>query len=86
MPESSKSIRFFHVSLLKKQIGPNHTPKTELQAVRTERNIILEWLFLNEDRLKEIAQVLIQQSQSHEEDATLMDWYDITSIFPNFSP
>lgn len=86
LPAEVKIHPIFHVLLLKKKIGPNYTPSTELPTVGIEGHILLEPIAILERRLIRrnnlpVTQVLIQWSNSHQEDATWEDWADITTRF-----
>lgn len=51
----------FHFSLLKRRIGPNYTPITELPTIGTERNIILEPIAILDLRLVKSSNLLVAQ-------------------------
>ncbi|KAF3650371.1 putative protein-like [Capsicum annuum] len=89
LPTNSLIHPVFHVSLLKKRIGPDVKPLQKLSLVENDGKILVRTLAILQRRMvKEnnvvAVKVLIQYENLAPEDATWEDWTFIKSQFPDF--
>ncbi|XP_077242379.1 uncharacterized protein LOC143882872 [Tasmannia lanceolata] len=91
LPSSSRIHPIFHVSLLKKKLGQQVVPQTQLPQVDNEGHIQLEPVAILDCRLvnrnnQAITQVLVQWSNSFIEGETWEDFQAFSARFPDFRP
>ena len=91
LPSSVKLHPVFHVSLLKKKLGQQVTPIPTLPPISDEGMLQMEPVAVLERRMvkrnnKAVVQWLVQWSRTFPEDATLMDYEEFHSKFPDFQP
>ncbi|PHU24978.1 hypothetical protein BC332_03310 [Capsicum chinense] len=89
LPTNSRIHPVFHVSLLKKRIGPDVTPLQQLSLVGTDGKILVRPLAILQRRMVKgnnvvAVKVLIQWENLAPEEATWEDWTFIKAQFPDF--
>ncbi|KAL2232627.1 UNVERIFIED_CONTAM: Transposon Ty3-G Gag-Pol polyprotein [Sesamum indicum] len=90
LPPGSKIHPIFHVSLLKKKIGPKYFPSVNLPELEDEVFKIYPAAILARRLIHRnnagVPQVLIQWAHSSPDQATWEDYHEIAARFPGFDP